>query len=127
MDDKINGSKSAELARALEHATKQRALTRKVHETIEQYYPVPEKGYAAGGSDEVVSNKTGASLEFVARERDKMFGPASVIDVKSIEIKIANMERVIKECEEKALAAMERADTEIRAARALVADLKERL
>lgn len=63
----------------------QRADRRRVLDEIEAHYPEPERGYRNGISDEVIAAKLNVPRAWVTAVREEIFGPAIVIDWKSVD------------------------------------------
>lgn len=104
-----------------------RADLRKVQDALDAHYPVPERGYADGMSDEALARKIDVPRDWVKRVREQFFGPEHDIDMRRIEAEIESIRRDFKAVEDAALTGVDKVSKRVEALMKTVDGLRAQL
>lgn len=105
-----------------------RADLRKIQDALNDAYPVPERGYSQGFSDDVLAKKLDVPRAWVTRVRDQFCGPEIIVDTARLEREVNELKRSLKSIEDATLATLtahgQRVEVMIKQLEALKSQLK---
>ena len=80
-----------------------RAELRRVQDTLDTAYPVAERGYISGATDETVAKSLGMPRDWVRRVREQFYGPETDVDLKKVEAELETLGADVKATEDRVL------------------------
>lgn len=80
-----------------------RAELRQVQDALDTAYPVAERGYAGGASDETVAKSLGMPRDWVRRVREQFYGPEADVNLLQVEAQIESLGKDVKATEDRVL------------------------
>lgn len=110
---RVASKPSAPPAVAIPAQQPSRAENRAIQDALSAHYPVPEKGYANGMTDERLARDLAFPVDWIAVHRERFFGPATVIDLTPTEARVAALRGRMTDVEEKALAEIAALKTQV--------------